>query len=290
MGGLALKYYKSGDFDKTAEYNRLVNQGTFDLGGAITQGVTGFLGTSLFLLSNSIGNNDDDSDDVDAGRSIQGRGTVDKKKNLEDERDKIFGEIGVSSTNAAELNEKLISIKNTANQNIENANKKVSGLQQDLVSLQGELLKASTPANFSNPDEASEIDQEAVKEIEDKIAAKEKEIQDAQAEAEKVRQDEEKKVEDIEEKIKRLNEIDSELDKLNGGVKQKTQSLKTFNGALGDYIKASQTDDVTKKAAAAKALKDAYESLGDNASPTIRNAYKSHEKDIEDAIKAGGLK
>lgn len=219
-------------------------------------------------------------------------------KNLQKERHVLMEQIGAKET--TEFNriqdEKLKEIeklKSEVDGEIQKKNSEITGLQGELSGLQ-ETLNSKLAELAQAPEENKASIQAEIKQIKADIKAKEKEIETAQKEAKKLAADYETKINalgkeynTLSSKMQQVLDLDRQISDIeDGGVSSKTEDLKSFSKAADTYRKAMKNpNDEEGLKKAAKELKDTYEGLGENVTPSITKLYELYSGDIEKILR-----
>lgn len=219
-------------------------------------------------------------------------------KELQKERHVLMEQIGAKETTEFntiqddKLNE-IKSLKDEADSEIQTKNSEITGLQGELGSLQDALTAKLGELQGASEEDKAGIQAE-VEKLKSDIKAKEKEIETAQKEAKTLTADYEKQINalgkeynKLSNKMQQVLDLDRQIsDMEDGGVKSKTGDLKTFSKAVDAYRKAMKNpNDEKGLKEAAKELKDTYENLGDNVTPSITKLYELYSGDIEKILK-----
>ena len=219
-------------------------------------------------------------------------------KELQKERHVLMEQIGAKETTEFntiqddKLNE-IKALKDEAEGEINNKNSEITGLQGELGSLQDALTAKLGELQGASEEDKAGIQAE-VEKLKSDIKAKEKEIETAQKEAKTLAADYEKQINalgkeynKLSNKMQQVLDLDRQIsDMEDGGVSSKTDDLKTFSKAADAYRKAMKNpNDEKGLKEAAKELKDTYENLGDNVTPSITKLYELYSGDIEKILK-----
>ncbi len=219
-------------------------------------------------------------------------------KNLQKERHVLMEQIGAQETsefNTIQDNKlkEIENLKSKADGEIQNKNSEITGLQGELSGLQ-ETLNSKLAELAQAPEENKASIQAEIKQIKADIKAKEKEIETAQKEAKKLAADYEtqinalgKEYNSLSSKMQQVLDLDRQISDIeDGGVSSKTEDLKSFSKAADAYRKAMKhPNDEEGLKKAAKELKDTYEGLGENVTPSITKLYELYSGDIEKILR-----
>lgn len=219
-------------------------------------------------------------------------------KELQKQRHVLMEQIGTKETSEFDTiqDEKLNEIKSLraeADGEIQTKNSEIGSLQNELASLQ-ETLNGKLTELAQAPEENKAGIQAEIKEIKANIEAKEKEIKTAEAEKTTLNADYEKQINSLgkeynslSNKMQQVLDLDRQISDLqDGGVSSKTNDLKSFSKAADTYRKAMKNpNDEEGLKKAAKNLKDTYDSLEDNVTPSITKLYNLYSGDIEKILK-----
>lgn len=256
------------------------------LGLTLTQGLPQLLAGGAMSIGSKIENKNNEN--------ISEESKDETIKELQKQRHVLMEQIGTESTDDFNRiqNQKLEEIKSLQaerDDEVKAGTAVVDGLYSELGEL-GETLNGKLAELAGATEENKSSIEAEIKQIKADIKAKEKEIKTAEADVKKIATEYAneinnlgKEYNNISEKMQKVLDLDRQISNYqDGGVSSKTDDLKKFNKVADAYRKAVKNpDDEKSLKEAAKNLKDTYEAMGADVSPSITKLYELYRGDIE---------